>query len=249
MYNSNKKKSKKSKKSNKISIKPSREILNDDESDNDIVIKTQLNPIIRNSLEYYDLNMIAIKKFSDKIEFINFKRNPNDISDKIIFYNKDKKKILESNYEILSVFNNKNGSWKWAWAVSTFRKKQTFIVRKILDYAFTLNNNEDYIIKSLLINSKINIQNNLQHDIIIALSSYLTKIPFIFKFYYAGAELTEEITGLKLDDDFFKSNEKLDHEQQEMSLLSPVKMISNSGHSKNLIALYVYVPNFVPNLD
>ena len=240
----NKKSKKKSKKISREQEKISLSNLYNDEESHIIRDETNLNPIIKNSLEYYDLNMIAIKEFNEKIEYFNFKKNTGNISDKIIFYNKDKIKILESKYEILSVFNSKFSSWKWSWAVPTFRNKSTFMVRKILEYAFTLNYDDDFILKSLLINSKINIQNDLQHDIILALSSYITKIPFIFKFYIAGIDLTEKIVGININDKFYKSNELPDNEEQKITDLIPIKMIENSEYVSDLIAIYVFIPDF-----
>lgn len=52
-----------------------------------------------------------------------------------------------------------------------------------MEYAFTLDPETDYLLKSTLINSNINILNNNQLDIYLALSAKLSKKPFIFRLY------------------------------------------------------------------
>ncbi len=52
-----------------------------------------------------------------------------------------------------------------------------------MEYAFTLNASNDFILKSSLINSNIIITNQNQKDIYMALASMLSKKPFILELY------------------------------------------------------------------
>ena len=133
--------------------------------------------LIRNSLEYYDEYQPRIQKLLDKIEYIKI------INDEYIFYDSDDNIIFKSRIETLSMFTPQNNTWRWSWSVPFAKYNNTLISRKILDYAFTLNTSTDLILKSSLINSKIIITNQYQIDIYLALSSMLSKKPFIFRLY------------------------------------------------------------------
>ena len=143
---------------------------------------TKIDSTIRSSLEYYDNNCEKYNEFINKIKYIK-QINNNQQTDELIFYDKNKKVLLQSPFEILGLYLPNKHLWKWSWSMPTFPKKHTLISRKILEYAFNLNQEDDYLLKSKLINSKINIYNNLQLDIHVAVSSYLGKQPLIFKYY------------------------------------------------------------------
>ena len=155
---------------------------------------TKLDPIIRDSLESYDINQMKYNKIINKIKFIEFKNNENVLDqDYIIFYDKNYNKIHESSYQIFGIYMPQTQMWKWSWAIPSILKKHTYISRKILEYAFDLDVSQ-YILKSELINSKIKIENDLQLDIHTALSSYIAKQPFVFKWYnrYSNGEEENE---------------------------------------------------------
>lgn len=161
-----------------------------------------IDDIIQTSLEYYDSNQPKIIKIIEKIHYIKFKNNQN-ITDEIIFYDKNKKEIFKSSYEILAAYVPNQQIWKWAWSLPTLPKKNNFISRKILEYALNLDHEKDYLLKSTLINSKIKIINDLQLDIYTALSANLSRKPFIFKLYYAPIPTTNE----DKDDQFYPYKE------------------------------------------
>jgi len=164
---------------------------------------TKLDPIIRDSLESYDINQMKYNKIINKIKFIEFKNNENVLDqDYIIFYDKNYNKIHESSYQIFGIYMPQTQMWKWSWAIPSILKKHTYISRKILEYAFDLDVSQ-YILKSELINSKIKIENDLQLDIHTALSSYIAKQPFVFKWYnrYSNGEEENE------DEDESSNNE------------------------------------------
>lgn len=145
---------------------------------------TIIDDIIQTSLEFYDSNQPKIIEIIEKVHYVKFKNN-NNITDEITFFDKHKKEILKSSYEILAAYVPNQQLWKWAWSLPTILKKSSFISRKILEYALNLDHEKDYLLKSTLINSKIRIINDLQLDIYIALSANLSRKPFIFKLYLA----------------------------------------------------------------
>ena len=161
-----------------------KDLLSDNNDDNIIInyYPEVIDSIIKNSLEYYDYFQPEIQKIINNIEYIEFKTNSN-ITDELIFYDLNNNVILKSKYEILSIFNPQVNVWKWSWSLPSIKKKNSIITRKILEYAFTLDPETDYLLKSTLINSNINILNNNQLDIYLGLSAKLSKKPFIFRFY------------------------------------------------------------------
>lgn len=174
---------------------------------------------IKTSLEYYDTFQPKITEILKKIYYIKTINNKN-ITDEIIFYDKNKKEIFKSSFELLAAYVPNQQVWKWAWSLPSLEKKSNIISRKILDYAFNLDHNKDFLLKSTLINSKIKIVNDLQLDIHIALSANLTRKPFIFKFFYAPLTSEEDI-------DFY-----------------PYKKINESPDNINYIAFYLFILDF-----
>lgn len=142
-----------------------------------------IDDFIKTSLEYYDISQPKIKELIDKIYYIKVKNNKN-LTDEIFFYDKNKKEIFKSSYEILSAYIPQLQVWKWSWSLPTMGKKSNFVSRKILEYAFNLDPKKDYLLKSTLVNSKIKIINDLQLDIYLGISANLSKKPFILKVYW-----------------------------------------------------------------
>lgn len=140
------------------------------------------NPIVRNSLEYYDSYQPKIQSILNKIEYIKIV-DGNNINDEYIFYDSDDKPFFKSRIEQLGMFVPYDNSWKWSWSIPFAKFQNTFISRKILEYAFTLNSSTDLHLKSTLISSKLIISNQYQIDIYLALASMLSKKPFVLKLY------------------------------------------------------------------
>jgi len=186
-----------------------------------------IDPIIRNSLEYYDANQPKIQEILDKIEYIEIINNGN-ITDQFIFYDVNNNVILKSRYEVLSIYTPLNNIWKWSWSIPTAKSKNTFISRKILEYAFSLNSETDYLLKSILINSKINILNKNQLDIYLALSAMLSKKPFILRIYLIPFEKKDE------------SDENSNNNDPNITKYFYKKIINNP-EKKNYISLYTFI--------
>ena len=101
-------------------------------------------------------------------------------SDKIIFLDDEKKKIMEGNFEIISTHMISNDVWTWGWANPSFQNKKTRIVKDILNYGLTLDNKKNYFLKAELTNSRFVISDPLQIDIHLAIASSLSKIKYIY---------------------------------------------------------------------
>jgi hypothetical protein len=139
--------------------------------------------IIKDALEYYDNNQY---KYYDKIN--NFKYySINQNKKNIIFYNKKKEKIYESEYELIGKYINYSNIWIWAWADSRQKKELINTSRKILNYGLDLDENNE-LLKTELITSRIQITTPIQIDIHTSLASFLSKQPFIFKLNYYGSQ-------------------------------------------------------------
>ena len=190
-----------------------------------------IDPIIRSSLEYYDENQPKIQEILDRIEYIKIINGVN-ISDKYIFYDSNHNVILSSRIETLAIYTPQNNIWKWSWSVPFAKYTNTLISRKILDYAFTLNTTTDFLLKSTLINSKIIITNQYQMDIYLAISSMLSKKPFIFRSYlfpYVDEDINNN-NGNKL------SNNNLNPEN-----IYYYKKIINQPDKHNYISIFCFI--------
>jgi len=136
-----------------------------------------LNQLIRKAFDYYDnltIDHIAhIKSMNIEID-----ERVNEIT-----FKTDNKTY---NYEIIGYFDNNNMIWIWSWLLPQFSSNLTKIARDLLNYGLKLepesNVTEHLFIKSLLVNSRISIEDAIQLDTNLAIYSYLS--PNKFKFIY-----------------------------------------------------------------
>jgi len=102
----------------------------------------------------------------------------------ITFFFNDNNKIY--NYEFLGYYDNQNGVWIWGWVLGDFNYKYTSQCRYLLDYGLKLEPKsatfEQSMIKGILVNSRIKIEEDNQLEVNLALYSYLIKdrIKFIY---------------------------------------------------------------------
>jgi hypothetical protein len=137
--------------------------------------------LITTALEYYDTNNEIYEKFNKKITYIKFIYAENDLEHNIIiFYDKNKKEIARSKYEIIGLYNSNSNVWIWAWAVPSFKKNSTGIVRKIWNYGAVLDPSVKYL-KTELVTARFRVADKIQLDIHISIASYLSKNPMIYK--------------------------------------------------------------------
>lgn len=137
---------------------------------------------IKTAIEEHNIFEYKIINFYKKIEYFRIENDPN-LTPRIKFFDSNKKILLESGFENVGVYKQKNNIWQWGWSIDSINNNQNFISRNILLYSFKLKSDipSEYLLKSILLNSKHTIKNKLQLEILLALSSYLSKFHFIFK--------------------------------------------------------------------
>ena len=138
-----------------------------------------LSQTIKMALEKYDNINNKYNKYIDNTNFKIEVTSPN-----ITFYFDDYNQ--EFDYEILGYYDNQNKIWIWSWLIGEFESYKTETSRQLLEYGLKLeprtNTDDHYYIKSLLVNSRIQIQESIQLEINLAIYSSLMreKIKFIF---------------------------------------------------------------------
>lgn len=138
-----------------------------------------LSEIVKKALEHYDnqnWNFNTLINNQD-VKFDNVNRT-------ITFFFDDNNKIY--NYELLGYYDNQNGVWIWGWVLADFNYMDTPQCKYLLDYGLKLEPKsitiEQTMIKGILVNSRIKIEEDTQLDVNLAIYSYLTKdrIKFIY---------------------------------------------------------------------
>lgn len=146
---------------------------------------THISSIVTDALEYYDNNNDKYKSLKEKSKFVKIEhgQNTNDMEYNIIyFYDEEKNEIFRSRYEVIGMLSNESKVWTWGWAIPHLKKNSVKTSKDILLYGIDLNPNEDTILKTELITSRFRVANDVQLDIHISLSSYLSKNPLIFEY-------------------------------------------------------------------
>lgn len=179
--------------------------------------------IVRNALEYYDMNTEKYIDLFNDIHYISFKnQNVNDPIDPIIImYDSNKNKIFESKYELIGVLDNKTKIWIWGWSIPGIGKKIVNTVRKILNYGLDLDPTDLYL-RTQLITSRFRIDSNAQIDSHIAVTSYLAKKNIIFKYTESETNFINE--GISVN--------------KEINLLTPLINLNNN---------YIYIKDKTKN--
>lgn len=133
-------------------------------------MENKLSDLIIKSLKNYDENNYKHRKY---LKNKNYKIDKE--KSKIIF--KDKK----FDYELLGIFDNDNNIWMWGWMFPNIKINKSSLSRKLLNYALDIEvdensiNYESVYLKIQFLNSRFLLENNLQLDIHLALSTYLLK--------------------------------------------------------------------------
>lgn len=134
-------------------------------------IKKALNYYDEQKLKYYDIIKSDDIKFSEEQNeiTINFKSN---------------ERPLYGEYEVLGYFDNQTRVWIWGWVLTNLNLESTRICKDLLNYGLKLepssNIYEHYFIKTLLVNSRILIEDSTQLDINLAIYSYLMRDRYNF---------------------------------------------------------------------
>lgn len=164
---------------------------------------SKFKDLVVNSLENYDINVQKYHKLISKIKYYKGISSEKDMEHNIIvFYDKDKHELFRSGYQILGQYHNYSNIWMWAWAMPTLTKNSTYLSKKILNYGLDIDPNDALLLKTELTTSRFKITNDIQLDIHIAISSYISKIPFIINIY--SRPLTESTTSEDNTEIFYK---------------------------------------------
>ena len=122
-----------------------------------------------NKYKEYIENSVAI--FDNKYIELHDKNNMEDIK-------------IKRPFEILGIFDNDTNVWFWSWVIPYIDKSHTVLVRELLNYGLKLEpeniSNYHYYLKPQLLNARILINNNIELDLHLALSSYLIKKKYMF---------------------------------------------------------------------
>ena len=160
--------------------------------------------IVIDALRYYDKNTEKYEKAFKNARYHKILYNKSDIDhNKITFYDEHKKPILTSKFEIIGVYDNIPKTWIWAWSNPYFSKNTTYISRKILNYGLDLDSSTSFL-KSELISSRFRISSFVQLDLHVAIASYISKNPVIYKLIIDSNAPFE--FGIKSESDITKSD-------------------------------------------
>ena len=138
-----------------------------------------LSETVKKALEHWDN-----QNWNNKNLINNQDVKFDELNSTITFFIDDTSKIY--NYELLGYYDNQNGVWIWGWVLSDFNYKDTPQCKYLLDYGLKLEPKsatiEQTMIKGILVNSRIKIEEQTQLDVNLALYSYLIKdrIKFIY---------------------------------------------------------------------
>jgi|UniRef100_A0A6C0GZY8 hypothetical protein len=133
---------------------------------------------IKKSLIYYDKSRYEFDLLYPKIKSIKFIDDKSDLKESIIIINND-----EYNYNIIGKFDISTNFWEWGWSFERIKNK-IYRIRSFLNYGLDIFDSENDIIKNILINARIKIDNPLNLDILLALTLRFLiteKFSYIFK--------------------------------------------------------------------
>jgi hypothetical protein len=123
-------------------------------------------------------------KFSENIDFLQnilgLEANLLDVnnSEYVNDINTLLDKQIIDNYEVLGEYNFKKNIWYWSYILPKYSNSLTLESRNLLNYGAKIeesNNNEQLLIKNVLINSTIKIKEYINIIFIINIAQYLLK--------------------------------------------------------------------------
>lgn len=137
---------------------------------------------ITDSLEKYDKNKETYGKIFRNVESYKYVLTENELeNDKLVFFDKNNKKIIEADFEYIGAYFVAQNIWIWGWAIHRLKKKWISKSKKMLQYGLSLDEEENSHLKLELINSRFMISDPIQIDIHLAVASELSKVPCIYQ--------------------------------------------------------------------
>lgn len=139
-----------------------------------------LTQLIKKALTQYDNQCLKYLEIL-KVDHENVRFN---ITNTEITFTLDSGEEKIYDFEILGYFDYQNKVWIWGWLLTNLGSDQTKICRELLEYGLKLepnsNSTEHFYIKTLLVNSRISIEEDIQLDTNLAICSYLSKNKILF---------------------------------------------------------------------
>ena len=151
--------------------------------------------IVTKVLDYYDKNYGKYDNFISNVKYYKHIYKTGDMERNIlILYDKNKKEIFRSKVESIGSYYPPTKLWVWAWANPVNPKNNTYIVKKMFDYGMNMDpSKENLFLRTELITSRFRITESVKLDVYLALSSYLAKIPYVFKLFWYGEKQKKDI--------------------------------------------------------
>lgn len=147
--------------------------------------ETSLKHLLKKALHNYDINNERFKNIINTKEYIFKKENA------VLEFNSLNKKFK---FNILGIFDYSKKIWIWGWLVPDYSYNHILYTKKLLDYGIKINPDKMDVeflwIKTQLVNSRFLLDDSLQLDIHLAISSYLLKDNFDF-IYPVTKQLTD----------------------------------------------------------
>ena len=173
--------------------------VNNDKDINDEknIVKVNLTPdviLVKEALEYFDSNQYKQDEIVRKLKYIEFIDSEKDFEhNHIVLYDDVFNRLDKTKYEYIGTYDSTTMIWSWAWAIPTMKKKNTTILRKILNYGIELEPTNNFL-KTELITSRFRVTNKIQLDIYSVIVSYLSKKPRIIRIkLFINVKITEHI--------------------------------------------------------
>jgi len=141
-----------------------------------------INDTIKNALKYYDEIMENNQKLLSEARFYNVSRKPSDDYAVITLYDHEKKIINKYRCERISIFSPLERIWAWSWSVPKLPKPYTKKSRQMLNYGLDLLYSENTeLLKFKLLSSKCILNDDIDIDIQLSLSMYLSKCKYLLR--------------------------------------------------------------------
>lgn len=144
--------------------------------------------IVSLSLNYYDRQQRKHAEYYKDDCRVELHNNGNDVNLPTYTMFKDSAEIHSGIYNILGLYFKEEKQWTWGWAINNKTKVETYLSRKILNYALDItildkSNAEmlKVVIKSDLLNASNVIEHPVQLEQYLAIGQYVTNADMVYK--------------------------------------------------------------------
>lgn len=156
---------------------------------NIIPLNKNISSFLKNIFTDYDIFRQKYLKFDTFLynsfykKTISFEYTDNDIEYNIMKITENDKIIFKSRYEILGFYNKAYNTWTWSWNNPALSKNSSRLATGLLKYGLNLEPGVNDYLRTILINGKIWIDQDIQCEIYRAISWYLLKNKYVTGFF------------------------------------------------------------------